>query len=75
MQTMDSALNQYQPREIASKIDEEIRALCLRNTPNVRAIRRKYSRLLKQSNPEFMFELARILFKDYGYRWVAYELL
>ena len=72
---MNQALNQYQPGEIASKIDEEIRALSLRNTPNVRAIRCKYSRMLKQSSPEFMLNLARSLFKDYGYRWVAYELL
>ena len=72
---MDQPLDNYHPREIASKLNAEIRALPVRNTPNVRAIRRKYSRMLKRTSPEFMFELARILFQEYGHRWVAYELL
>ena len=62
-------------KTVASEIDAKIRALPHRNTPGVRAVRRKYSRMLKQTSAEFMLELARILFKDYGCRWVTYELI
>jgi 3-methyladenine DNA glycosylase AlkD len=62
-------------KTVASEINAEIRALPRRNTPSMRAVRRKYSRMLKQTSAEFMLELARILFKDYGYRWVTYELI
>lgn len=61
------------PKEVASAIDAEIRALPVRNTPNERAIRRKYSRMLKEANPEFILDVARALLKDH--RWLAYEMI
>ena len=60
---------------MASEIDAEIRALSVRNTPNERAVRRKYSRMLKQASPGFIIDVARILLKRYGYRGLAYELI
>lgn len=63
------------PEEVAAKIDAEIRALHLRNTPNVRAIRRKYTKLLKDASPEFVLDLARSLIQLYGNRWISYELI
>jgi 3-methyladenine DNA glycosylase AlkD len=60
---------------VASRIDAEIRALPVQNTPNVRAIRRKYSRKLKQADPKFVLDVARELVKTYGYRSVPYELI
>jgi 3-methyladenine DNA glycosylase AlkD len=62
-------------QKIASAMDAEISALAVRNTPNVRAVRRKYSRMLKQENPEFILDLARELLAHYGHRSVAYELI
>ncbi len=62
-------------RRIGSKIDAEIRDLPVRNTPSVRAVRRKYSQKLKQAEPEFILDLARELFENYGYRWVPCELI
>lgn len=61
--------------EIASQIDAEIRALPLRNTPKMRAVRRKCSRKLKDANLEFILDLARELLKNYDYRWLASELI
>jgi hypothetical protein len=61
--------------EIASKIDAEIRALPVHNTPGVRAIRRRYSRLLRGAEPEFVTEVARELLGRYSYRAVPYELI
>lgn len=62
-------------RAVAGKIDAEIRALDVQNTPNVRAVRRQYSRKLEDAPPAFVFDLARELLASYGYRWVAYELI
>ena len=61
--------------KIASEMDAEIGALPVRNTPSVRAVRRKYSRMLKQAPPEFILDLARELLANYGHRSVAYELI
>lgn len=72
---IDQPLNPIIAIEIASELDSEIRALSVRNTPNERAIRRKYSRILKQTDPEFILDLARELLYNCGYRWLAYELI
>jgi 3-methyladenine DNA glycosylase AlkD len=60
---------------IASQFDGEIRALPVQNTPNVRAVRRKYSRRLKGADPGFILDLVRELVARYGYRGPAYELI
>ena len=70
---MNDSLAFNDPKEVASAIDAEIRALPVRNTPNERAIRRKYSRMLKEAQPEFVLDVARALLKDH--RWLAYELI
>jgi 3-methyladenine DNA glycosylase AlkD len=71
---MDQSLTFSNPVAVALDIDAEIRALPVRNTPNQRAIRRKYSRLLKQANPEFILDVARTVLMYDGSRWLAYEL-
>jgi 3-methyladenine DNA glycosylase AlkD len=65
----------YYVQEIAQAVDREIQELPVKNTPNLRKIRRKYSTTLKNANPGFVLDLARVLFKEYGYRWIAYELI
>ena len=62
-------------KEIAAAIEEEIGSLPLRNTPALRAIRRKYSRALNSAKPEFVLRLARILCEDEDRRWLAFEVL
>ena len=62
-------------KRLASELDAEVRALPLQNSPSVRAIRRKYSRMLKIADPEFVIELVRELVHNYGYRGSAYELI
>jgi len=56
---MEQQLNTNDAKKVALEIVAEIRALPVRNTPNVRVIRRKYSRMLKKANPEFILDLAR----------------
>ncbi|MFN2227339.1 MAG: DNA alkylation repair protein [Anaerolineae bacterium] len=71
--------NQCDPRALASDIARdiaaEISALPMRNTPNVRAVRRRYSRDLKAADAAFILDLARELLQRYDRRWVAYELI
>jgi 3-methyladenine DNA glycosylase AlkD len=62
-------------RELAAAFDAEVRALSERNTPSVRAIRRRCSRQLKSASPELVLGTARTLVHDYGYRGPAYELI
>jgi 3-methyladenine DNA glycosylase AlkD len=66
---------EYNIRLLAKEIDSEIRSLPVRNVSNIRAVRRKYSNMLKKSGPGFILELGREIFKTYGHRWVAYELI
>jgi len=62
-------------KPLAAQIDAEIRALPVRNTPNVRAIRRRYSKALKGARAQFVLDLTRELVQEYGYRGSAYELI
>ena len=74
-QTMDQPPSFDSAKGIAEKIDAEFHALLVHNTPNERAVLRKYSRGLKQATPEFILALARELFEIYGHRWLSYELI
>jgi 3-methyladenine DNA glycosylase AlkD len=50
-------------------------ALPVRNTPNLRLIRRKYTRMLKGARGEFVLQIARELRQTGRYGWFGYELL
>lgn len=64
-----------QIKEIAAKLDGELRNLPLWNTPNERVVRRRYSRELAKSSPNFIIALAHELLAVYDQRSVAYELI
>jgi 3-methyladenine DNA glycosylase AlkD len=72
---MEQSGNPIEAKNLAAAIDAELHALSVRNTPNERTVRRKYSGQLKQTDPEFILDLARELFRTYGQRWIAYELI
>ena len=72
---MGQLLDLNNAKAVAAEVDTEIRALPVRNAPSMRAIHRKYSQKLKQANPEFILDLARELFRNYGYRWISCELI
>lgn len=63
------------PVAVAAELNAEIKALENPNTPNVRAIRMKYSKRFRDNEPAFILELAWELLIRYGERWVAYELI
>lgn len=72
---MKKTFNRDNVKKAALAIDREIRDLSVRNVPNIRAVRRKYSRMLKAEPPTYVLQLAKELFNNYGHRWVAYELI
>ncbi len=65
----------YDIKEIAATLDYEIQKLPVKNVPDLRAIRRRYSQNLKYAEPQFIIDLAMEIFNNYGYRWIAYELI
>lgn len=63
------------PKKLAAQISSEVKELEVENVPNVRKVRRKYSQLLKDAEPDFLISLSKSLIKEHGHRFVAYELL
>ena len=63
------------PVEVASEIHRQIQALPVQNTPSVRAVRRKYSGLLRSTDRAFILELAGILIHEYAYWGLPCELV
>ncbi|MBN1318319.1 MAG: DNA alkylation repair protein, partial [Anaerolineales bacterium] len=61
--------------DMAKKIDAEIHALPVQRAEPIRQVRKKYSKLLADAFPHEMYALAELLFFEYGYPWLAYELV
>jgi len=72
---MGQALNPKDAKVTASEIAAEIQALPVRRTPNRWAVRRKYSHKLRQVTPEFVLDVTRTLYQNYGQRGLACELI
>jgi 3-methyladenine DNA glycosylase AlkD len=72
---MNKQHEQTDPGRLAAEIDAAIQALPQKNTPSVRAVRRRYSRQFKAADGAFVCDLAHILVREYGYRSVPYELI
>jgi 3-methyladenine DNA glycosylase AlkD len=62
---------------IKSEILSELRGLAVANTPSVRAVRRRYSKLLAAESPQAVLAIAGAVLEDGGWpeRVVAYELV
>lgn len=72
---MDSGPDGPDPADLAAKIVAEIQSLPVRNTPSVRAVRRRTSRALPAAGPATVLALAHELRRTHGQHWVAYELI
>lgn len=62
-------------KDVAAQIDAEICALEVRNTKTYRAVRRKYSRLLRSESGDFVLNVGRTLVHEYHQRWLGCELV
>ncbi len=72
---MDQQMVWASADEVAAAFDAEMRALPVRNAKNSRAVRRKYSRVLRGAERTLVMDVASRLMKDCGYRWLPYELI
>lgn len=61
--------------DVAERLLSDVNALSKKNTPNIRAVRRQYSREIEGWQPEFTLDLAARLLETGRLRWVAYELV
>ncbi len=62
-------------QDVAADIHNQVQSLPARNTPNTRAVRREFSRALREADGRFVLQVASELRKSYGYRSLAYELI
>lgn len=72
---MDTQADRSGYQLLAAQIAAEIDALPVRNTPSVRAVQRRHSRALRDTDAGTVLALARELHRTYGHDWVAYELI
>ena len=61
--------------QIALEIHTQLQASAVQNTPNVRRVRRRFSRALRKEDGPLVLDVARVLRSEYGYRAVAYEVI
>jgi 3-methyladenine DNA glycosylase AlkD len=62
-------------REVATAMHTQLQSLKVQNTPNVRGVRRSFSRALRREDGRIVLEVAEQLRRWYGYRTVTYELI
>ena len=60
---------------ISERLLADVDALPRQNTPNIRAVRRHYSREIRGRRPDLVLDLATRLIETRRLRWVAYELI
>jgi 3-methyladenine DNA glycosylase AlkD len=61
--------------DVAAEIHRRVQSLPVKNTPNVRCVRREFSRLLRGESGRLVLDVATALRSEYGYRWIPYELI
>jgi len=62
-------------KEVAVSILAECDSLPVQNASTMRAVRKKYSSLLKESQGDFVIQIARELKQTGRFRWIGYELI
>lgn len=71
------AASKTEVESLAQEIIRRVQSLVRRTTPNIRSLRREYTKRLAKRDPKFMLALAHRLIKepDFDFRFVAYELI
>jgi 3-methyladenine DNA glycosylase AlkD len=63
------------PTEVARELHDDIGKVRLKNTPNLRKVRKKYSKKLAHSSPKTVLDFARYFIDHFGYRWMVFEII
>ena len=61
--------------KIAKELFNDIQKVQLKNTPNLRKIRKKYSEKLVEASAEQILDFVRYFINNYNYRWIAFEII
>ena len=59
-------------KKIAKELFDDIQKVQIKNTPNLRRVRQKYSKMLAQAAPEQILDFARYLISHYNYGLFGY---
>ncbi len=62
-------------KKIAKELFDDIQKVKFKNTPNLRRVRKKYSKILAQAAPEQILDFARYFIDNYDHRWIAFEII
>ena len=62
-------------REITAVMHGELQSLAVKNTPNVRGVRRSFFYALRREDGHVVLQIAHQLCRRHGYRSVPYELI
>jgi hypothetical protein len=62
-------------KKITKELFDDIQKVQLKNTPNLRRVRQKYSKKLAQAVPEQILDFVRYFVNNYNYRWIAFEII
>ena len=66
---------EFDYKKIAKELFDDVQKVPLKNTPNLRRIRKKYSKRLDQAAPEQILDFARYLISEYNYRGFAFDII
>jgi len=62
-------------KKVAKELFDDIQKVQVKNTPNLRRIRKIYSKKLENAAPKQILNFARYFINNYNYRWIAFELI
>lgn len=68
-------MKDFDYKKIAKELYDDIHIVQVKNTPNLRRVRLKYSKKLAQAEPEQIFDFVRYFIDNYDYRWIAFEII
>jgi 3-methyladenine DNA glycosylase AlkD len=62
-------------KKIAQDLFSDIQKVDLKNVPNLRRIRKKYSKKLSEASAEQILTFVRYFIAKFNYRWIPFEIL
>ena len=68
-------IENFDYKKVAKELFDDIQKQEVKNTPNLRNIRKIYSKKLENGAPEQILNFARYFIKNFNYRWIAFELI
>ncbi|MBN1274195.1 MAG: DNA alkylation repair protein [Candidatus Aminicenantes bacterium] len=68
-------IKEFDFKKTAKELFDDIEKLPIKNTPNLRKVRQKYSKKLAQATPEQILDFVRYFIGKYDHRWIVFEII